>query len=243
MKPLLLLALCYVPALWAQDDGRQPLTGIVIGAKPGDVSVVNRATEKTAASAADGHFTLPSKPGDTLVFASSANQLKEIVVMEKDFDGGLAVTLQPAIALDEVVVEKSRITAASVGIPGASVLYTPAERRLASGSGQLNHYGLNNEISLDGIINGISGKTAELRKNVEAERKEDLIAKLENWYEESFFTRDLNIPADYVRGFLFYVVENSRMTRVLSQHNKTTIAFLMTQLALDYKDRIACEQE
>jgi len=243
MKQLLIFALFYVSAAWAQDDGRRPLSGLVIGSKAGEVSIVNRATEKAVSSAADGHFTLLSKPGDTLVFASSANRLREIILAEKDFDGNFTVTLQPAIALDEVVVEKSRITAASVGIPGASVTYTPAQRKLAAGSGALNRYGLNTQISLDGIINGISGKTAELRKNVEIERKEDLIAKLENWYEESFFTRELNIPAEYVRGFLFYVVENSRMTPVLNQRNKATIGFLMTQLALDYKDRIACEQE
>jgi uncharacterized protein YcsI (UPF0317 family) len=49
----------------------------------------------------------------------------------------------------------------------------------------------------------------------------------------------LHIPAEYVKGFLYFAVENPKFTRVLKTKNRTSIEFLMSELATQYIQIIA----
>jgi hypothetical protein len=50
----------------------------------------------------------------------------------------------------------------------------------------------------------------------------------------------LKIPAEYVKGFQYYSIENEPLVAVLKTKNKTT-TFLIGELALKYKEIIASE--
>ncbi len=75
------------------DDHKQPLPG---------ASVVIKGTNKGTTTDADGHFTLPTKPGDVLVISSLGTVAQEITVGSQQ---SLTVALQADNKqLDEVVV-------------------------------------------------------------------------------------------------------------------------------------------
>ena len=73
-----------------------------------------------------------------------------------------------------------------------------------------------------------------LKNQVGVERKEQLQAKTSDYFEKKYFVENLNIPEDYVDGFLFYIVENERFTRAMKDKNKTMATFILSELAVEY---------
>ena len=73
-----------------------------------------------------------------------------------------------------------------------------------------------------------------LKKEVEVEKKEFLIDVTADYYQKEYFTDVLKIPVDYVDGFLFYVVENSRFVTAMKDKNKTMATFILSELAVEY---------
>ena len=51
---------------------------------------------------------------------------------------------------------------------------------------------------LDPLLNWMSGRTTMLKKEVEVEKKETLMDKVEGWFERKYFIQTLKIPEDYV---------------------------------------------
>ena len=241
------LMLFFVSGASAQQT-RQPFRGKISAgtSQLHEIFVVNKNTNEAVSVQERGYFTILAAVHDTLFFSSTRFRARQIVVKQTDFDGDLVlVELQPMIQLDEVVVERyDHINAVDLGIlPSEAKKYTPAERRLAAGDGSRNMYGLNTQVSFDAILNGISGRTAQLKREVIVEKKETFMKQLEDLFDENYFTDSLKIPAIYVKGFLYYIVENDSFTRILPQKNKTALMFLMTQLAEKYKQTIPVEKE
>lgn len=133
------------------------------------------------------------------------------------------------------VIEYKNINPVALGIvPANQKTYTPAERKLYTATGGGNRYGLSTSVSLDGIINGISGRTKMLKKEVQVEKKEFLLESIQLDFRESYFTETLKIPKDYIAGFLYYLVENESFVRVYNQNNKTATEFALTGLSVEY---------
>lgn len=206
------------------------------------IYVINLKTEQAVFTDEEGNFSIKADVGDTLVFSGLQFKRKEVVVAEenisnKKMDVHLVATYQE---LNEVVIRNyGSISAVSLGIVSSNLRhYTPAERKLATASSsRLNPQGL------DPIINLISGRTAMLKKEVEVEKKENYIVMLEKMFDRDHFINTLHLPLDYINGFKYYVVENKRFTQILESKNLTTIEFLLGELAVQYKDVIACENE
>lgn len=206
------------------------------------IYVINLKTEQAVFTDEEGNFSIKANVGDTLVFSGLQFKRKEVVVAEenisnKKMDVHLVATYQE---LNEVVIRNyGSINAVSLGIVSSNLRhYTPAERKLATASSsRLNPQGL------DPIINLISGRTAMLKKEVEVEKKENYIVMLEKMFDRDHFINTLHLPLDYINGFKYYVVENKRFTQILESKNLTTIEFLLGELAVQYKDVIACENE
>ena len=206
------------------------------------IYVINLKTEQAVFTDEEGNFSIKANVGDTLVFSGLQFKRKEVVVAEenisnKKMDVHLVATYQE---LNEVVIRNyGSINAVSLGIVSSNLRhYTPAERKLATASSsRLNPQGL------DPIINLISGRTTMLKKEVEVEKKENYIVMLEKMFDRDHFINTLHLPLDYINGFKYYVVENKRFTQILESKNLTTIEFLLGELAVQYKDVIACENE
>ncbi|MNS29946.1 hypothetical protein D3C72_619650 [compost metagenome] len=82
-----------------------------------------------------------------------------------------------------------------------------------------------------------------LKKEVAVEKKEFFMRLLENMFTLEHFVERLKIPADYVKGFEYYAVENEKFTVILNSKNKTSTEFLLGELAVKYKEMIASENK
>ena len=203
------------------------------------IYIINLKTEKSTLSERGGYFSILANVGDTLVFSAVQFKAIKIVLTENDSEKELFfVKMEPLIrVLDEVRIDEYKnINAVSLGIISPFTKhYTPAERKLytATGGGK-NQIGLDTKISGDAILNAISGRTKMLKKEVEVEKKETLMEKISDYYDENYFIKTLKIPQDYVKGFLFYIVEDVKFVEAVTAKNKTMATFVMNELAVNY---------
>lgn len=241
---LLFSFVLFSTAVFSQSDSIIALNGKISSyiSNLEGVYVINLKTEQTVFTDENGAFFIKAAVGDVLVFSGLQFERKEVVLYAEDFEKKPLVIYLNAMVneLNEVVIKNySRINAASLGIiPFDQKKYTPAERKYATASSaRLNPGGF------DPVLNLISGRSAMLKKEMAVEKKEYYIAMLEKMFVETHFVNTLKIPLDYVKGFKYYAVDNQKFTKILEMKNKTTIAFLLGELAQKYKDILACEKE
>lgn len=202
-----------------------------------NINVTNISSNKSVSTDREGAFTIPGNVGDILVFSSVNLETKRKVIVGEDITEGFIIVKMSAsiIPLKEVKVnENTGISAENLGIiPQGQKKYSPAERRLheATTGGGL--------VPLNPIINAISGRTTMLKKEVVAEKKERLLLRLDGWFEEKYYTNSLKIPQEYIKGFHYYLIEDNDFVRALKANNKTLTKFLMSKLALNYKETIS----
>lgn len=205
------------------------------------VYIINLKTDIAIASSKGGFFLIKASVGDTLLF--SAVQLKgvKVAVKEIDFKADLFfVKMEMMInQLEEVKINQFKnINSVSLGLVSKNQKqYTPAERRLKA-AGDFKAIDILKIVAggldVEGLLNKISGRTAMLTKNLIVERKELLIKKINDFFSEEYFVETLKIPADYTKGFEFYLVEDEKFVAALNAKNKTMATFLMGELAVNY---------
>lgn len=233
--------------------GQNTFNGKII-ANAGDVEgvyVVNTRTEVMAVTNASGDFSIEAKVGDTLVFSSIQFKENRIVLTEENFsDLNFTIKLNPVIhQLQEVIIKRyDNINAVALGIvPSGQKTYTQAERRLQTATG-LNATAsagsmAGGSVSVDPLLNFLSGRTAMLKKELAVEKKETFMRLLENMFTIDHFVDRLKIPLEYVKGFEYYAVENDKFTVILNSKNKTSTEFLLGELAVKYKEILALENK
>ena len=151
--------------------------------------------------------------------------------------------------LKEVIVKTySNINGISLGIiSNNQKKYTSAGRKLhtatdlnASASVSVMTGGL---ISVDPLLNFISGRSKMLKKEIEVEKKKSYLKKLHNLFDIDYFVGKLKIPSECVNGFKYFAVENEKFTIILKSNNKTMTSFLVGELAGKYNEIIASENK
>lgn len=215
------------------------------------IYAINLKTEQAVVTDENGNFVIQAVVGDTLVFSGMQFKRKEVVLCAEDFENKILDVRLVALVneLNEVVIRNyGNINATSLGIiPFGQKKYTAAERKLKTATDLNPSASLSGmpggSISADPLFNLISGRTAMLKKELEVEKKESYMRMLEKMFAPEHFIKTLQLPLDYIKGFEYYVVENKSFTKILDQKNKTTIEFLLGELAVKYKDIIACEKE
>ncbi|MCW2120256.1 carboxypeptidase-like regulatory domain-containing protein [Flavobacterium sp. 7A] len=209
------------------------------------VYVINLKTEKMVQTDKKGDFTIAAVKGDSLIFSMFQYTRLTLALTDENLrNGKLEVNLFPLMNyLDEVIIGKySHINAVNLGIiPAGQRSYTAAERKLMaagdfSGSGGAS-------VGLDPLLNLFSGRTTMLKKELAVEKKEKFMLQLEYMFDEAHYVTKLKIPLIYIRGFMYYAVENPKFTRVLETKNKVSIEFLLGQLAEMYKETITVESK
>ena len=228
-------------AVPAQSQTLKVLKGKVV-ANSNDLEgiyIINTKSDFSTLTENGGYFSIPAKEGDTLMFSAVQFKGLKVVVKKTDFDATLFFVKMEIIMrqLDEVKInEYKNINAVSLGIISPYTKhYTPAERKLrtANGSG-VNQFGTSTVVSFDAILNSFSGRTTMLKKEVLVERKEFLLKKINDLFEEKYFVETLKIPKEYVNGFQYYLVENSEFAAAINDKNKIKATFVMNKLAVDY---------
>lgn len=240
---VLIIFVFFSQMTFSQIIGEKLIHGKIIvesGSNSG-VSIINLVNEKSTTSDNNGDFYILAKAEDLLVFSSVNLEYYRRIIEDVDLKAEVVtIKMTPKITeLKEVVVNKQpEINAISLGIsPKGIKKYTPAERKLASASSmRLNPMGL------DPLINAISGRTKMLKKELEVEKKERLLAIINALYKEDYFHSVMKIPTDYIKGFQYYCIEDKKFAAILISKNKAKIEFLLIPLALKYNEIIADEK-
>lgn len=240
MKWLTCLMLLFCVAAMGQE--RTIMQGKITAGEyivPG-VFVINKATGAEVKSDATGCFRINARVGDQLAIYGDKIEVREFSVNEFSFkEVPYIMEVKPkGTELREVVIDK--VTPESLGlVPANQKQYTVAERRLRAAGGSLE-IGIGNGITigLDGIINMISGRIKMLRKAYETEKKEFAIEKVNGIYLDEQIEAELKVPKEYVRGFLFYVVEDEVFIAALNAGNKELARLNLIRLSESYRERV-----
>lgn len=240
MKEFLLILFVVLSQMtFGQIAGEKLLHGkiIVESGTVGGVTIINLVNEKTAVSDGNGEFFILAKAEDLLVFSSvNLDYYRKIIEVEDLKPDVLIIKMTAKITeLEEVIVNKHpEINAVSLGIsPKGIKHYTPAERRLFTAS----------STPIDALLNIMSGRTEMLKKGIEVEKKERLLAKFDVLFAQDYYINTLKIPTDYIKGFQYYCIEDKKFAASLGTKNKTMTMFLIVPLAVKYNEIIVGENE
>ncbi|PKP15153.1 MAG: hypothetical protein CVU07_11230 [Bacteroidetes bacterium HGW-Bacteroidetes-23] len=232
--------LFWVPLLFSQTTIKGKV--VVKEQSAEGIHVLNLVSEKAVITNSNGEFSIDVSEDDLLVFSAVHLDYWRKSISAKDIKNGfIEVQITPKdIKLEEVVVtEYTKINAQNLGIINYKPkTYTPAERRLKTatdldptlGAGTM----VGGSISLDPLLNWISGRTKMLKSELEVERKEFLRIKLDNWNQNLFYINELNIPEEYVDGFKYFIVYDEELTGYLNSNSKVLGNFRITQLADEF---------
>jgi hypothetical protein len=235
---------------FCQIAGEKILHGkiIVESGNVAGVTIINLVNEKSTLSDNDGVFYILAKADDLLVFSSVNLEYHRKIIEDEDLKPDLIIIKMTAkvTELKEVIVNKHpEINAIALGISPKGIIHrTQMERKLytAGDFKPIDLLGiLGGSLAVDPILNAINGRTAMLKKSIEAEKKERLLVLFGSLFEDTYFTKTLRIPVDYVKGFQYYCIEDSKISEALISKNKTKIEFLIVPLAVKYNEIISNE--
>ncbi len=216
----------------------------------GDVAathVLNTTTARATITDSNGFFAIPVRVNDTLVFSAVQYKRKEIVItpnlLETKF---IRVPMEEALTeLDEVVVtpynlsgdimrDLSRleiepvVTASTLGLPNAYVKpISKAERELYAATA-------NPIMSLDPLINTITGRKKQLKKRVERNKKYARTERVRAFFVDSLYTGELKIPEEKIDDFLYFCEVDSAFQSLVDVHDRLAIWEFMRRKSLAY---------
>jgi CarboxypepD_reg-like domain len=201
------------------------------------VHVVNLVNEKTTITNSKGEFSIEAKEDDLLVFSAIHLEYARKSISKLDYQTkSLTVIMTPKTnELDEVVLtEYTKINALDLGIIDyIPKKYTPAERRLYTAQSGV----------LDPLLNWISGRTNQLKKELEVEKKEGYLVLLNNMFDANYFQETLKIPELFIEGFKYYIVEEPEVVSPLLTNNKEQTSFILTKLAIEFNEFLKDEKK
>lgn len=237
----LLFTLITFTFCWSQDSivkGK-----IIVETNDNDgITITNLRTKITTISNGGGYFKIKARENDTIMFSAIHLIAKKHLLTADDLKKNFLL-IKLAIYTKQIkeimITNADAITAESLGlVPKGQKKYTPAERRLKT-AGDWSGTGIDGALfSLDPFLNWISGRTKQLKKELEIERKEYIQFKIKNNFSEDYFISALKIPVDYVNGFIFYITEDRDLLNAIKAKNKTLIQFRLSELATLYKKQI-----
>jgi hypothetical protein len=206
------------------------------------IQITNLANEKSTLSDLDGKFAILAKPEDMLVFTSINYEYKRKFLEQDDFGiNNLIINLiKKIVKLDEVLISKNKkFDAVELGIlKKPAKEYSPAERRLKNAcelKPDLLLSGLMGlSVPIEPIINAVSGRTKNLKNQLEIERKEILLAKIFNLYNDNYYLTKLKITPDLIKAFQYYASEDKQLIGYFKSKNKIKINFRIIELAQSF---------
>ena len=201
------------------------------------VTIANLSKKTNTVSFNGGYFKIKANTNDTLIFSSINMYGKKIVVTAGSLKNDLNIVkmeIQQRLIKEIMISNANRVTPESLGlVPYGQKRYTTAERRLYTASDAFSmNQGVN--LSVDAFINMLSGRTKQLKKELEIERKEMLQDRISKAYERDIITQQFKIPEEYIDGFLFYLAEDTKIMDAVKIRNKDQIYFRLQELAAEY---------
>jgi CarboxypepD_reg-like domain len=210
-----------------------------------NINIINKTTYSYAITNAKGEFKITAKLNDTLQFSSMLHKTKYVVVDKSNLLlKAIKVNLEDQVnQLREVTVGNTLtgdllkdvnnvegnppINFFDLGIPGyTGKLATQSERRLneaTTGGGF---------IPLNPILNAISGRTKQLKNQIEIEEAEALIQSIKGKLAKDFFASN-PLEEDLRMDFFYFCADDERFIKYCK--NETDFK-IMTFLRMKYKE-------
>ena len=218
------------------------------------IHIINKTASRFTISNSNGEFVIPAKLNDTILFSGISYQPKEVVITKIIIDSKqLPVHLEELVnVLDEVVVGKiltgdlsSDISNSGVerdinfydlGIPGfKGKPLTQSERRLKEASdldlsvgGSMGGGGVG--MSLNPIINGISGRTKKLKEHVRLEQMDKCLDKVKSNLS-GFLFKEYELEESYRIEFFYFCSDDLQFESLCRMNDEfKTFEFLKEKL-------------
>lgn len=209
--------------------------------------IINLQTKEGTYTNENGTFRIISKQNDTLQISSVGYKTLNYIVQSNNFGiqkNSIELT-KISINLDEVEVKRNNllghlssdsklvkkekeINAKTLNLPfaGAKKL-TPAERKLytARGGNFPVLIGFGAIVSVDYILNTISGRIKKLEKGLHYERLEKKVHYLKHAFSNYIIT-DLEIKESDLFRFIYFCVDDSTFNQYFAEGEVSIINFL-----------------
>src|SRR5690554_2079264 len=212
------------------------------------VLVVN-LTQQTQVSTNDsGNFTIKAQSGDLLIFSALHLYRKRHLVEADDFRQTLTIEMEiMPYEIQAVEIERGTISAEDLGIiPKGRRRYTVAERRLKTATDWNPELGagtmIGASLSLDPLLNALSGRTKMLKNELKIERFNRDVTKTTWYLSDQMIITEFEIPEEYTTDFRMYLVENNEFRTILKTEKETLIISTALRHAPSYKLLIADEK-
>lgn len=229
----------------ATAQERVPVEGNVSSRQVGleDVHIQNITNMQFSVTTRTGNFRISLAAGDTLIFSHvSMKDLIKVVEQEEISVGKMAVVmLENDTELKEVVIdENEEISALSLGIiTEEKERLTMNERRLET-AGDFKWYHLfgllGGSLQIDPILNAINGRTKDLKRNIEIEKKMERIGFLEGKYMD-YMKENFKAPEGEIQQFLDHLVEQVSLTPVLNSENEEQMKFYLLDQWFRFREK------
>lgn len=237
-KIVLIGFLFWVPLLFSQTTIKGKV--VVKEQSAEGIHVLNLVSEKAVITNANGEFSIDVNEDDLLVFSAVHLNYWRRSISSTDIKNGFIEVIMTTKEqkLDEVVVtEYTKINAQDLGIINYRPKeYTPAERKLRpTKMTNLDWIGvLSGRIPLDPLIYWAIGRTKSLKVKLEIEKKELLLKKLDDWYENEFYINELTIPEEYVNGFKVFAIYDDEFINYLNSKDTVNANLRISKLANEF---------
>lgn len=211
----LLSILCIGLSSYAQRatliDGRVRLyNGQII-----PVKIENTTTKEQTQADQTGYFLIQTQLGDTLRFTSDYSATMRYVIDEADLQAKriTPVLIKPGQNLEEIIIVKKEFGEGEMDFGGKKM--TAAEKRYNKNNRVFHATDeLKMGISIDAIINRLSGKRKRDLKMLEYEKIDLAMNSFYKQYPREELMKDLGIPEYHVDAFVIYFVSQPETDKI-----------------------------
>lgn len=239
------------------------LEGVIIGEESVEnIHVINRTQKKYTTTNYKGEYKIEAAKSDTIVF--SAVQYKpftQIVTTENIIYKTLNISLEVQVnELPEAIIgftltgdlnkdvinsdAKRPIDFYDVGIPGYKGKPMTKSERLLAEAGEFKPKMLlgilTGGIPINPILNGISGRTKELKKRVALEANTTLMNTLKNRLSEAFF-KENELKEELRADFFYFCAEDETFKTRCANGDLEALKF-MKEKYNKYKENLASKE-
>lgn len=227
--------MCFIHASVIAQQPTFTLKGVV-NVAPQDregITVQNVNSNNATITNSNGFFSISVKENDTLIIRSlqfsttkiiinkshkinpfitlnllpKVNQLEEVTVMPYNLTGSIAHDAKQINTDNYTLLFKT-------GIPNAGVILpTKNKRKLYTAVTSPNG------LSVDYIINIISGRIKRLKSRIAHEEAQKTINSLANNYEDLLLSNTFNLKQEHIYSFLDFCAQDAEFSSLLSDNN------------------------
>ncbi len=202
---------------------------IIISSSLQGVKVENINREISVLTDENGFFKIMGSSGEVLVFSDINITRKILFLKEEHFANPIEIKLQTtALEIEEVEIKKYQ------DINFAGKKYSQAERKYKT-SGQILKMNQGLEFNLEAIGNLFNGKRKELKKALQIEKTNKMLAELDFYFNEDFYVNSLGLNPEYINDFKYFLVDNLKFQTILQNGNENDIILEAIELYESYQ--------